>query len=79
MLEVQGEYFHAHLKVWFGDVEAETMYRYMDEGAGKKAGNSSQVWAVLGRSGEDVAADLGNKDTLHCPSCRSQHCKQRQG
>ncbi|KFV13945.1 Recombining binding protein suppressor of hairless-like, partial [Pterocles gutturalis] len=26
-LEVQGEYFHAHLKVWFGDVEAETMYR----------------------------------------------------
>ncbi|KAF1471948.1 Recombining binding protein suppressor of hairless-like protein, partial [Pygoscelis antarcticus] len=27
MLEVQGEYFHAHLKVWFGDVEAETMYR----------------------------------------------------
>ncbi|XP_029866008.1 recombining binding protein suppressor of hairless-like protein isoform X4 [Aquila chrysaetos chrysaetos] len=27
MLEVQGEHFHAHLKVWFGDVEAETMYR----------------------------------------------------
>ncbi|XP_055578521.1 recombining binding protein suppressor of hairless-like protein [Falco cherrug] len=27
MLEVHGEYFHAHLKVWFGDVEAETMYR----------------------------------------------------
>ncbi|KAM9527687.1 recombining binding protein suppressor of hairless-like protein isoform 2-T2 [Guaruba guarouba] len=27
MLEVQGEYFHAHLKVWFGDVEAETMHR----------------------------------------------------
>ncbi|XP_053937727.1 recombining binding protein suppressor of hairless-like protein isoform X1 [Cuculus canorus] len=27
MLELQGEYFHAHLKVWFGDVEAETMYR----------------------------------------------------
>ncbi|XP_009870224.1 PREDICTED: recombining binding protein suppressor of hairless-like protein, partial [Apaloderma vittatum] len=27
MLEVQGDYFHAHLKVWFGDVEAETMYR----------------------------------------------------
>ncbi|XP_010125557.1 PREDICTED: recombining binding protein suppressor of hairless-like protein [Chlamydotis macqueenii] len=27
MLEVQGEYFHPHLKVWFGDVEAETMYR----------------------------------------------------
>ncbi|NXV50940.1 RBPJL protein, partial [Uria aalge] len=27
MLDVQGEYFHAHLKVWFGDVEAETMYR----------------------------------------------------
>ncbi|KAH1182387.1 hypothetical protein KIL84_010141 [Mauremys mutica] len=26
MLEVQGEYFHADLKVWFGDVEAETMY-----------------------------------------------------
>uniref|UniRef100_A0A8D0GF86 Recombination signal binding protein for immunoglobulin kappa J region like n=1 Tax=Sphenodon punctatus TaxID=8508 RepID=A0A8D0GF86_SPHPU len=27
MLEVQGDYFHANLKVWFGDVEAETMYR----------------------------------------------------
>ncbi|KAM8995466.1 recombining binding protein suppressor of hairless-like protein isoform 3-T3 [Ara ararauna] len=27
MLEVQGEYFHTHLKVWFGDVEAETMHR----------------------------------------------------
>uniref|UniRef100_A0A8C6ZFS5 Recombination signal binding protein for immunoglobulin kappa J region like n=1 Tax=Nothoprocta perdicaria TaxID=30464 RepID=A0A8C6ZFS5_NOTPE len=27
MLEVQGEYFHTHLKVWFGDVEAETMFR----------------------------------------------------
>ncbi|XP_025030247.1 recombining binding protein suppressor of hairless-like protein [Python bivittatus] len=27
MLEVQGNYFHANLKVWFGDVEAETMYR----------------------------------------------------
>ncbi|KAJ7331972.1 hypothetical protein JRQ81_014152 [Phrynocephalus forsythii] len=27
MLEVQGEYFHANLKVWFGDVEAETMFR----------------------------------------------------
>uniref|UniRef100_A0A8C3S7J0 Recombination signal binding protein for immunoglobulin kappa J region like n=1 Tax=Chelydra serpentina TaxID=8475 RepID=A0A8C3S7J0_CHESE len=27
MLEVQGENFHANLKVWFGDVEAETMYR----------------------------------------------------
>ncbi|XP_053250073.1 recombining binding protein suppressor of hairless-like protein isoform X1 [Podarcis raffonei] len=27
MLEVQGEYLHANLKVWFGDVEAETMYR----------------------------------------------------
>lgn len=28
MLEVHGEYFQANLKVWFGDVEAETMYRY---------------------------------------------------
>ncbi|XP_062834948.1 recombining binding protein suppressor of hairless-like protein isoform X1 [Anolis carolinensis] len=27
MLDVQGEHFHANLKVWFGDVEAETMYR----------------------------------------------------
>ncbi|XP_075757405.1 recombining binding protein suppressor of hairless-like protein isoform X3 [Pelodiscus sinensis] len=27
MLEVQGEYFNANLRVWFGDVEAETMYR----------------------------------------------------
>ncbi|XP_041060392.1 recombining binding protein suppressor of hairless-like protein [Carcharodon carcharias] len=27
MLEVQGESFSPNLKVWFGDVEAETMYR----------------------------------------------------
>ncbi|XP_048406315.2 recombining binding protein suppressor of hairless-like protein isoform X3 [Stegostoma tigrinum] len=27
MLEVQGECFSPNLKVWFGDVEAETMYR----------------------------------------------------
>jgi recombining binding protein (suppressor of hairless) len=33
-LELHGENFHAGLKVWFGDVEAETMYRY---GAGKTA------------------------------------------
>ncbi|KAG8519704.1 Recombining binding protein suppressor of hairless-like protein, partial [Galemys pyrenaicus] len=26
-LELQGENFHAGLRVWFGDVEAETMYR----------------------------------------------------
>lgn len=26
-LELHGENFHAGLKVWFGDVEAETMYR----------------------------------------------------
>ena len=28
MLEVQGEDFTPLLRVWFGDVEAETMYRY---------------------------------------------------
>lgn len=27
-LELHGENFHSGLKVWFGDVEAETMYRY---------------------------------------------------
>lgn len=27
-LELHGENFHAGLKVWFGDVEAETMFRY---------------------------------------------------
>lgn len=27
-LELHGENFHAGLKVWFADVEAETMYRY---------------------------------------------------
>lgn len=27
MLELTGENFTPHLKVWFGDVEAETMYR----------------------------------------------------
>ena len=29
MLELSGENFTANLKVWFGDVEAETMYRYV--------------------------------------------------
>ena len=29
MLELTGENFTANLKVWFGDVEAETMYRYV--------------------------------------------------
>uniref|UniRef100_A0A670YM43 Recombination signal binding protein for immunoglobulin kappa J region like n=1 Tax=Pseudonaja textilis TaxID=8673 RepID=A0A670YM43_PSETE len=28
MLEVQGNYFHTNMKVWFGDVEAETMYSH---------------------------------------------------
>ncbi len=27
MLELTGENFTPHLKVWFGDVEAETMFR----------------------------------------------------
>jgi recombining binding protein suppressor of hairless len=27
MLELTGENFTPHLKVWFGEVEAETMYR----------------------------------------------------
>ena len=27
MLELNGENFSSNLKVWFGDVEAETMYR----------------------------------------------------
>lgn len=27
MLELSGENFTPHLQVWFGDVEAETMYR----------------------------------------------------
>ena len=27
MLELNGENFGSNLKVWFGDVEAETMYR----------------------------------------------------
>ncbi|XP_017913406.1 PREDICTED: recombining binding protein suppressor of hairless-like protein isoform X1 [Capra hircus] len=31
-LELHGENFHAGLKVWFGDVEAETMYRYRGGG-----------------------------------------------
>ena len=29
MLEVQGEDFTPLLRVWFGDVEAETIYRYI--------------------------------------------------
>lgn len=27
MLELSGDNFTPHLQVWFGDVEAETMYR----------------------------------------------------
>ena len=30
MLELTGENFTPNLKVWFGSVEAETMYRYDD-------------------------------------------------
>lgn len=30
MLELTGEHFTANLKVWFGDVEAETMYRQVE-------------------------------------------------
>lgn len=29
MLELTGENFSPNLKVWFGDVEAETMYRFV--------------------------------------------------
>ena len=29
MLEITGESFTPDLKVWFSDVEAETMYRYI--------------------------------------------------
>lgn len=29
MLEIQGEGFTPDLRVWFADVEAETMYRYV--------------------------------------------------
>ena len=29
MLELTGECFTPNLKVWFGDVESETMYRYV--------------------------------------------------
>ena len=29
MLELLGENFEASLKVWFGEVEAETMFRYV--------------------------------------------------
>ena len=28
MLELTGENFNPQLKVWFGEVEAETMHRY---------------------------------------------------
>jgi len=29
MLELTGQNFTPNLRVWFGDVEAETMYRYL--------------------------------------------------
>ena len=31
MLELTGESFSPNLKVWFGEVEAETMYRYASD------------------------------------------------
>ena len=34
MLELLGENFEASLKVWFGEVEAETMFRYVHAAAG---------------------------------------------
>ena len=37
MLEVTGENFTADLKVWFADVEADTMYRSVREG-GREGG-----------------------------------------
>lgn len=30
MLELHGENFIPNMKVWFGDVEAETMFRYLN-------------------------------------------------
>uniref|UniRef100_A0A8D2L7Q2 Recombination signal binding protein for immunoglobulin kappa J region like n=1 Tax=Varanus komodoensis TaxID=61221 RepID=A0A8D2L7Q2_VARKO len=45
MLEVQGEYFHANLKVWFGDVEAETMYRAFLEVLQKQASPYRRRWS----------------------------------
>uniref|UniRef100_G1R4M7 Recombination signal binding protein for immunoglobulin kappa J region like n=1 Tax=Nomascus leucogenys TaxID=61853 RepID=G1R4M7_NOMLE len=53
-LELHGENFHAGLKVWFGDVEAETMYRYGEpavpgvRGAGR--GGLLQRLALAARS-----------------------------
>ena len=29
MLEIQGENFTPDLKVWFADIESDTMYRYV--------------------------------------------------
>lgn len=54
-LELHGENFHAGLKVWFGDVEAETMYRY---GRGSLLGPRGGERRVLVVSPPDVTAAL---------------------
>lgn len=40
-LELHGENLHAGLKVWFGEVEAETMFRYEEGGLPWVPGNEA--------------------------------------
>lgn len=54
-LELHGENFHAGLKVWFGDVEAETMYRYSWPGSG---GGRVAAWAEESKT-EIFAIEIG--------------------
>ena len=48
MLELAGENFSPELKVWFGDVEAETMFRCEDSISGvarrRKVGGGAQTF-----------------------------------
>uniref|UniRef100_A0A8D1EJI4 RBP-Jkappa IPT domain-containing protein n=1 Tax=Sus scrofa TaxID=9823 RepID=A0A8D1EJI4_PIG len=52
-LELHGENFHAGLKVWFGDVEAETMFRY----------GEGLPWVL----GNGVATGAGCAHPSQCP------------
>jgi len=55
MLELTGEHFTANLKVWFGDVEAETMYR--------------QVKTYLGNDFETVLLSLSKRIEVTVATC----------
>lgn len=58
MLELTGQNFTPNLRVWFGDVEAETMYRCVKALRAKAEGNAATV-----------AGSTTTPQTFPCPVC----------